>query len=173
MSDTEHSIKKSIRFISRVPFVQLLTVDSARPSRSAICPSVTFLAFRKIVKVLPQALGSGFGVVIFLVAFMVAEGRHALLWRVIPIVLTGDTPVDTLRINMRKIKPKPALRQFRRQQKLRAKDVAVKLGVSESTLRSYENGHREVDGDMAVHMEKRLGIPRGKLRSDLFIKRAA
>jgi ribosome-binding protein aMBF1 (putative translation factor) len=55
---------------------------------------------------------------------------------------------------------------------LSANVVAGKLGIATSTLRSYENGNREVDGDLAVKIEKTLGIDRVLLRPDLFRQRA-
>lgn len=70
-------------------------------------------------------------------------------------------------------KPKHALRDYRKANELSAAEVAKKLGVAESTLRSYENGTREVDGDTAVLIENRLGIPREDIRSDLFRREAA
>lgn len=56
--------------------------------------------------------------------------------------------------------------------KLTADVVAGKLGIAPSTLRSYENGNREVDGDFAVRIEKVLGIDRVLIRPDLFRQRA-
>lgn len=66
--------------------------------------------------------------------------------------------------------PKGALRSYRAKNKLTAKEVAEQLGIAESTLRSYENGHREIDGDFAVEIEKVLGLDRVLLRPDLFRK---
>ena len=70
-------------------------------------------------------------------------------------------------------KPKTALRGYRAQKDLSAEEVARKLGIAESTLRSYENGNREIDGDTAVLIEDRLGIPREDIRPDLFKREAA
>jgi len=70
-------------------------------------------------------------------------------------------------------KPKTALREYRAQKDLSAEEVARKLGIAESTLRSYENGNREIDGDTAVLIESRLGIPREDIRPDLFKREAA
>ena len=70
-------------------------------------------------------------------------------------------------------KPKTALREYRAQKDLSAEEVARKLGIAESTLRSYENGNREIDGDTAVLIEDRLGIPREDIRPDLFKREAA
>jgi predicted transcriptional regulator len=67
--------------------------------------------------------------------------------------------------------PKGALRSYRVKNKLSAGVVAEKLGIATSTLRSYENGNREVDGDLAVKIEKTLGIDRVLIRPDLFRQR--
>jgi transcriptional regulator with XRE-family HTH domain len=69
--------------------------------------------------------------------------------------------------------PKGALRSYRVKNKLSAGVVAEKLGIAASTLRSYENGNREVDGDFAVKIEKTLGIDRVLIRPDLFRQRRA
>lgn len=63
---------------------------------------------------------------------------------------------------------KGALRAYRKANRLRAEDVAQRLGVAASTLRSWENGNRELPPDMAVKAEKLFGINRVTLRPDLF-----
>lgn len=63
---------------------------------------------------------------------------------------------------------KGALRAYRRANRLSAADVADKLGVAASTLRSWENGTRELSAEMAVKAEKLFGINRVSLRPDLF-----
>lgn len=66
---------------------------------------------------------------------------------------------------------KPALhplRAYRLEQHLPAVTVAKKLGIARSTLRSFENGNREIDADWAIQIERTLGIPRESLRPDLF-----
>ena len=68
-------------------------------------------------------------------------------------------------------KAKGALRTYRKRLGLTAKAVAQKIGVAESTLRSFENGTREIDGEMAVQIERCLGVDRLLLRPDLFRKR--
>lgn len=60
------------------------------------------------------------------------------------------------------------LRAYRREQQLPASAVAKKLGIAESTLRSFENGNREIDADWAIAIERALGIPRERVRPDLF-----
>lgn len=67
--------------------------------------------------------------------------------------------------------PKGALRNYRTKNRLTAQQVADKLDIAKSTLRSFENGNREIDGDMAVKIERLLGIDRVLLRPDLFRKR--
>lgn len=64
--------------------------------------------------------------------------------------------------------PKGALRSYRTKNNLSAAEVAKTLGIAESTLRSYENGNRQIDGDFAVKVEKLLGIDRVLIRPDLF-----
>lgn len=66
--------------------------------------------------------------------------------------------------------PKGALRSYRTKKGLSANEVAAQLGIAASTLRSYENGNREVGGDLAVKIEKKLGIDRVLIRPDLFRK---
>ena len=66
--------------------------------------------------------------------------------------------------------PKPALRRYRAENQLTAQAVAKRLDIAPSTLRSFENGSRELSGEMAVRIEKRLGINREKLRADLFVR---
>ena len=63
---------------------------------------------------------------------------------------------------------KGALRAYRKANSLSAADVAGKLGVAASTLRSWENGTREISAEMAVKAERVLGINRATLRADLF-----
>jgi plasmid maintenance system antidote protein VapI len=70
----------------------------------------------------------------------------------------------------RKIHP---LRSYRQEKNLRTSHVAEKLGIAESTVRSFENGTRTIDADWALKIEKLLGISRNALRPDLFGRRAA
>ncbi len=60
------------------------------------------------------------------------------------------------------------LRAYRLEKHLAPKIVAKKLGIARSTLRSFENGHRAIDADWAIQIERTLGIPRENLRPDLF-----
>lgn len=63
---------------------------------------------------------------------------------------------------------KGALRAYRKQKGLPTSHVARQLGVATSTLRSWENGTREMTAEMAVRIEKALGINRVTLRPDIF-----
>ena len=72
----------------------------------------------------------------------------------------------------RRITPKTILREYRKARNLKADDLAAKLGISASLLRSMENGDRETTGEMAVRIEKKIGIDRVKLRPDLFVRAA-
>ena len=49
-----------------------------------------------------------------------------------------------------------------------ADECGAKVGISGITWRSYENGHREVDADMALKIERALGIKPVLVRADLF-----
>jgi len=60
------------------------------------------------------------------------------------------------------------IRAYRLAQNLSAEEVAGWFGISETTLRSYENGHRKVPPEFAVDFEKRTGVPRNKLLPNLF-----
>lgn len=70
-----------------------------------------------------------------------------------------------MRITMNKPSP---IREYRRLHDLRAQDLAGKLGISPITLRSYENGHRKIPAEFAVLFERTTGVPRKKLRPELF-----
>ena len=47
-------------------------------------------------------------------------------------------------------------------------EIAKQLGVAASTLRSWENGNRQLSAEMAVKVEKLFGIARASLRPDVF-----
>lgn len=57
------------------------------------------------------------------------------------------------------------LRQYRRQKRLTCDELGKQLGFAGSTIRSYENGNREIDAELAVRIEDKLGIPRSKLNA--------
>lgn len=63
---------------------------------------------------------------------------------------------------------KGALRAYRKSNNLKAQEIAAKLGVAASTLRSWENGTREMSAEFAVQCERLFGINRVSLRPDLF-----
>lgn len=69
--------------------------------------------------------------------------------------------------------PKPALREYREANGLSCEEAGAKIEVAGTTWRSYENGNREVDGDTAKLIEERCGVPRSKIRADLFEKATA
>ena len=64
------------------------------------------------------------------------------------------------------------LKTYREQKGLSQQDIADKLDVSRQMVGFLENGEREFTADMAVLIEKKLGIERAKFRPDLF-ERAA
>lgn len=68
---------------------------------------------------------------------------------------------------------KTALRAYRRERKLTADEAGEKVGVSGVTWRSYENGNREVDADMALKIERVYGINPMMIRPDLFRRTGA
>lgn len=65
------------------------------------------------------------------------------------------------------------LRAYRIVHGLTCAEVARKLGIAETTVRSFENGSRKVQAELAVEIEAALGINRALLRPDLFRKTAA
>ena len=70
---------------------------------------------------------------------------------------------------MRKEHP---IRKYRRLNEKTAKEVSKTLGIAEVTVRSFENGHRTVQAEFALKIEKLLGIHRAELRPDLWQKAA-
>lgn len=65
-------------------------------------------------------------------------------------------------------KPHEILRDWRLKQGLSCAEIAKKLGVAETTVRSLENGHRPITAERAVAIENVIGIPRHALRPDLY-----
>jgi transcriptional regulator with XRE-family HTH domain len=67
------------------------------------------------------------------------------------------------------------LRQYRKAQGVSCADMAQKLGVKESTLRSYENGNRRIPPEFAINAETRTDgdLSRQKLLPNLFREQAA
>lgn len=76
-------------------------------------------------------------------------------------------------VSMAKFTKKTALRAYRKRSRKTADECGAKVGISGITWRSYENGNREVDADMALKIERELGIRPVLVRSDLFRKREA
>lgn len=68
----------------------------------------------------------------------------------------------------KRITKKPALRAYRKRNKLSVDECGAKIRVAGSTWRSYENGTREVDADTCLLIEKKLGIDPVLVRADLF-----
>lgn len=65
-------------------------------------------------------------------------------------------------------KPHPVLREYRQKHRLSSAALAKLIGIAESTGRSLENGNRRVTPEMAVEIEKAIGIPRKKLCPEFF-----
>lgn len=72
-----------------------------------------------------------------------------------------------------KFTKKTALRSFRKRAGLSADECGAKVGISGITWRSYENGNREVDADMALKIERAHGVDALLVRADIFRKREA
>ncbi len=81
-------------------------------------------------------------------------------------VLHGTVVSDTVCIAMET--HSSPIRKYRTAQGLTAESVASWFGLSEVTLRSYENGARKIPPEFAVAFEARTGVPRHELRPDLF-----
>lgn len=64
------------------------------------------------------------------------------------------------------------LKAYREQNGLSQKEIADRIGVSRQMVSFLENGERDYSADMAVLIEKKLGILRSKFRPDLFEKAA-
>lgn len=67
--------------------------------------------------------------------------------------------------------PNP-LKAYREAQGLSQQEIADRIGVSRQMVGFLENGEREFTADMAVKIEKELGIPREDTMPEFF-KRAA
>ena len=52
-------------------------------------------------------------------------------------------------------------------------ELARRLDMEASTVRSMANGWRPVTAETAVYIEGKLNIPRETLRPDIFVRRAA
>jgi len=82
-------------------------------------------------------------------------------------VLHGVVKSDTVCIAM-ETHTSP-IRKYRAANNLTAECVASWFGLSEVTLRSYENGARKIPPEFAVAFEARTGVPRHELRPDIFV----
>jgi DNA-binding transcriptional regulator YdaS (Cro superfamily) len=51
---------------------------------------------------------------------------------------------------------------------LRQSDIAAKIGVSAVQVSRYESGIKRVPAEKAVVIEKEFGIPRERIRPDIF-----
>lgn len=67
--------------------------------------------------------------------------------------------------------PSHVLREYREKHGLSCAEIGKLLGIAEPTARSLENGNRRITPEMAVEIEKALGIPRQKLVPDFFESR--
>ena len=65
------------------------------------------------------------------------------------------------------------LKAYREAKQLSQQEVADKLGVSRQMVGFLENGEREFTPEMAVKIEKELGIPREEILPELFRRAAA
>jgi len=65
------------------------------------------------------------------------------------------------------------IRSYRKKHGLSCADLAKKLDLAESTLRSIENGTRPITAELAVEIERVTDavILRRHLRPDLFVRR--
>ena len=60
------------------------------------------------------------------------------------------------------------IRAYRGDHHLRLTDVADRLAISIPHLHKLETEKATITAEMAVHIERKLGIPRHKLRRDLW-----
>jgi len=60
------------------------------------------------------------------------------------------------------------LRAYRLQSALTQQETARKLGISLALVSRIETGDRVVSPKVALHIEKKLGIPKAKLRPDIW-----
>lgn len=65
-------------------------------------------------------------------------------------------------------KARDPLRAYREENNLSQQDIADRLNVSRQLIGMLETGERPYTADMAVAIEKELGIPRARFRPDLF-----
>lgn len=65
----------------------------------------------------------------------------------------------------------PLLR-YRIENNLTQAQLAKRLKLSRQMVAALETGRRPYTADMAVHIEKRIGIPRARIRPDYFSRAA-
>lgn len=56
---------------------------------------------------------------------------------------------------------------------LNIRELADRLEMPATTVRSWVNGWRPIAAENAVRIEHAIGVPRETLRPDIFVKRAA
>ena len=66
------------------------------------------------------------------------------------------------------MQPHKRIRAYREAHDISTADMAERLGIAESTLRSIENGHRKVTVELVVDIEKETGIDRADFFPKLF-----
>ena len=60
------------------------------------------------------------------------------------------------------------IRPYREANDVSPAELAKRLCIAESTLRSLENGNRKVTPGMAVALERETGIPRAEFCPEIF-----
>ena len=65
------------------------------------------------------------------------------------------------------------LRAYRSKKRLSQREIAGALGVSRQMVQMLETGERNFTAEMAVKIEKMLGIDRVLIRPDIFRRREA
>jgi transcriptional regulator with XRE-family HTH domain len=65
-----------------------------------------------------------------------------------------------------------ALLAYRKKKDLTQQEVADQLGVSRAMVAALESGVRNFTAEMAVNIERKLGIDRVLIRPDIFRRRA-
>lgn len=63
------------------------------------------------------------------------------------------------------------IREYRLKQPipLRQSDIAIRIGVTAVQVSRYETGLKRIPAEKAVAIEKEFGIPRERLRPDIFV----
>lgn len=65
------------------------------------------------------------------------------------------------------------IREYREKEGLSQEDLAEKIGVSRQMIGFIESGDRRIAAEDVADWERKTGIPRAKLRPDIFGKAAA